>query len=483
MIKPRSPRRLRDLRSTDFRRGDTLALSGCQAPSKARALLLLYFLLFSLSGCGSAGTGDPSMNIATDPPSGAVNVSPAAEIHATFSSPIDPATVNKDTFVVTGVSGEVSYRGQTATFTPAAPFEIGKTYQAVLTTGIKDLDGAPLPSIVIWSFTTGPTLGTPSDPAAPEITDVFPREDATDVAIDTPIRVVFSESILPETLRVETFFVQGVSGEIHYDDATDTATLQPTAPLKPQTTYQVTVTSDVRDHAGNPLPVWKSWTFTTRAVSAPVPLKIVSTMPDNTGSNLALNTSVKATFSKEINPQSLQGRFSLLAPDGKEIAASVSYDASSRTATLDPTGLLQPKTTYRVIVRKEVADLNGTPLGIDVQWSFTTGLAPDHTQPTVIQNFPVGNNVALGSAVTAQFSEPIKPETLQGHFMVLSGGKAVPISEMTYDAASRTARLVLFGVKRDTTYTAILTSGIQDAAGNHLVQASWNWKTTRRSRD
>lgn len=441
------------------------------------------FLLLLLSACGSGGGGTSSIGVErTDPAAGATNVSPTGPIRATFSTPIDPATVNADTFLVTGVSGEVSYQGQTATFTPAAPLAVGQMYHAVLTTGIKDLDGIPLPSNFVWSFSTGQGAGGGSDRVAPEIIAVFPQEDSADAAVDTPVRVIFSESVLAETLRSDTFFIQGVSGQIQYDDATHTATLQPAGPLQPNSPYQVTVTTDVRDKAGNPLMVWKSWSFTTTANSIPAAPAVVSTSPADKEGGVPLNTVVKATFNKEIDPQSLQGKFALQGPGGTEVAATLSYTPNTLTATLVPAAELQSDATYQAIVRKGVADLSGTLLPADVQWSFSTGTTEDRTPPAVIEQLPTGDNVSVRSVVTVRFSEPIKPETLLGHFTVISGGKTVP-GWITYDAPTRTARLAPFGVKSNTTYTAVLTHDIEDLAGNHLSHTSWSWKTARRSND
>jgi alpha-galactosidase len=58
------------------------------------------------------------------------------------------------------------------------------------------------------------------------------------------------------------------------------------------------------------------------------------------------------------------------------LAASVSYDGASRTATLDPTSALEASTTYTATVKGGASgakDVAGNALASDVSWSFQTG--------------------------------------------------------------------------------------------------------------
>lgn len=80
----------------------------------------------SSAGGGSGGSGSTSFTVvATDPPAGAVGVQLNDPIIVTFNNPVDPATINAGSFLVTDavsnpVNGVVSTSGRTARFTPAA---------------------------------------------------------------------------------------------------------------------------------------------------------------------------------------------------------------------------------------------------------------------------------------------------------------------------------------------------------------------------
>ncbi len=115
-------------------------------------------------------TTPPSVT-STAPDDGATNVSPTATVRATFSEPVDPATVTAATFAVdaagTPVDGTVGYdaRSRTATFTPDAPLARDTGHTARLGTGIEDVAGNALTTPVSWSFTTSAASPPPDAPA------------------------------------------------------------------------------------------------------------------------------------------------------------------------------------------------------------------------------------------------------------------------------------------------------------------------------
>ncbi len=108
-----------------------------------------------------ADTSAPRIT-ATNPAADRTEVAINSRIVATFSEPLDPLTVNSNTFTVkqgtTAVSGNVVYGpGTTATFTPANALATNALLTAALTTGVKDLNGNALAQAFSWNFTTGAT--------------------------------------------------------------------------------------------------------------------------------------------------------------------------------------------------------------------------------------------------------------------------------------------------------------------------------------
>lgn len=94
---------------------------------------------------------------------------------------------------------------------------------------------------------------------------------------------------------------------------------------------------------------------------------------------LTLSTVVTATFSKQINPTTLNSTSFILESAGGPVAGTVNYDANSRTATFVPSALLNANTVYTVKLTNAIKDNAGQGLnaGIDAgpvieQWSFST---------------------------------------------------------------------------------------------------------------
>lgn len=121
--------------------------------------------VWSFTTSATADNTAPTVT-AVNPTVGAVNICLTKLVTATFSEPINLATLNTSTFGVTNngmsVLGTVSYDSTTnvATFTPTdiAGFEGSKTFVATIksgASGVQDVAGNPLLVDRVWSFTTG----------------------------------------------------------------------------------------------------------------------------------------------------------------------------------------------------------------------------------------------------------------------------------------------------------------------------------------
>ncbi|MEX2350430.1 MAG: ice-binding family protein [Flavobacteriaceae bacterium] len=107
--------------------------------------------------------------ISTNPENEETDVALDKVIDATFSVPMDLATINGTTFTLNEgtnvIAGVVTYTGTTASFDPAGDLDENTRYTATITTGAENTEGTPLASDYIWEFTTAaapnlPDLGT-----------------------------------------------------------------------------------------------------------------------------------------------------------------------------------------------------------------------------------------------------------------------------------------------------------------------------------
>ncbi len=128
-----------------------------------------------------------------------------------------------------------------------------------------------------------------------------------------------------------------------------------------------------------------------------------------------------------------------------------------------------------------VKDLAGNALATAKVWSFTT-VSTDTTPPTVTATTPAdgATGVATTAAVTATFSEAMDPATIGASTFELrtAGGALVPAA-VSYNALTNVATLTpsaaLTGLA---TYTATVTVGVKDLAGNALAAPKvWSFTT------
>jgi hypothetical protein len=90
-----------------------------------------------------------------------------------------------------------------------------------------------------------------------------PSNNSTDVMVNSDISASFVDDIDPTTIDTSSFYITGVAGSVSYDVATKTATLTPDSDLTHDTTYTVTITTDVEDLSGYSLQSDFTWSFTT----------------------------------------------------------------------------------------------------------------------------------------------------------------------------------------------------------------------------
>jgi hypothetical protein len=215
----------------------------------------------------------PPSVISTIPAGLAIGVPLNQIVSATFSTAMNPATINSTTFTLTGpgatpVSGLVAYAavGNTLTFTPTANLAASTTFTATITTGAKNLAGIALASNYVWTFTTGtaPVL------VSPEIVSTNPANAAPNVPLNQAVSATFTEAMNPLTITTGTFQLTGpggaVIGTVSYDAINFIATFTPTAPLTAGSSYIATITNGATDLAGNPLGntgAPNPWTFST----------------------------------------------------------------------------------------------------------------------------------------------------------------------------------------------------------------------------
>ena len=424
-------------------------------------------------------TTPPPAVIATVPTNTATGVLVTQAITATFNEAMNCATLASPatTFTVAGpgtaaVAGIVTCAGSAATFTPATALAVNTIYTATITTGAQDPAGAGLAGPYVWTFRTAPA----TNPVPPTVISTVPINFATGVPINQAVSATFSVAMDPTTIDSATFTVTGpggtaVAGVVSYVPAGSVATFTPNATLIPSTLYTAIITTGAADLAETPLAQNYVWTFTTGAAVA-IPPTVISTVPANNATGVPFNQAVSATFSEPMNAATINSTtFMLTAPDSTVVPGQVTYAAVGNTLTFTPTANLAPSTSYTGTVTTGVQDLAGDALATNYVWTFTTGAAAA-VPPELVSTVPVNAtiNVPLGQSVSATFSEAMDPLTITTTTFVLTGpgGVTVPAT-VAYDPIGFIATLTpTLPLIASTTYTATVTTGATDLAGDPL---------------
>jgi hypothetical protein len=150
---------------------------------------------------------------------------------------------------------------------------------------------------------------------------------------------------------------------------------------------------------------------------------VLATTPANGATGVSVAASPTATFSEAMDPATLTTSTFMLIKQGTStpLAASVSYDAATRVATLDPSSDLENGASYTATVDGGTGgaeDLAGNPLASDFSWSFTT-VAGANQPPTPVIDAPspipmwkVGDLISFSGHATDPEQGTLPPSSL-----------------------------------------------------------------------
>lgn len=216
---------------------------------------------------------------------------------------------------------------------------------------------------------------------------VIPGDGDIDVNIDDPVQVEFSEAINYVTLNETSYFLKNgastVLATVSYDADSKTATLIPETDLESSTTYTATITTDVQSSDGKSLASEKTWSFTTTNADT-TPPEVESISPADEAGDIALNTTIYAVFSEELDESAINSSSFTLKKGNSLLNGTITYDSTNKAVTFKPSNNLTANTTFTVTVKATIVDAAGNPLASDYVWSFTTGGSGNITSVNVI---------------------------------------------------------------------------------------------------
>jgi hypothetical protein len=186
-----------------------------------------------------------------------------------------------------------------------------------------------------------------------------------------------------------------------------------------------------------------------------------------------------ATFSRPIDPMTLtDASFKLTPGNGMPVAAAITYDPLTRTATLAPGTELAPSTTYTAELTTGVeAQGDLMPLRSDVTWAFTTKADPELETTSIA---PGATGVSPFANVTFTFTRAMDPLSVTTANLSLWRPDNTQVSATPYyNSSTNTATLTpTLPLNYSTRYTIKLSSGLRAANGAAFSGLSWSFTTT-----
>ena len=203
---------------------------------------------------------------------------------------------------------------------------------------------------------------------------------------------------------------------------------------------------------------------------------VMSATPAQGATDVVINTTVSATFSTAMNPDTISATTFTVTSPGGAVAGAVTY--SGTVATFTPSANLAYGTLYTATINTGAANFGGTPLVANYVWTFTPITPPPafSPAPTVTSTNPVSSpenmNVPRNQIVSAIFSVPMNSTTIAGstNFTLTGPGNSLVSGQVGYAASGNTLVFVPTGnLTASTTYTATITTGVQSLAGTSMA--------------
>jgi ice-binding like protein/Big-like domain-containing protein len=130
--------------------------------------------------------------------------------------------------------------------------------------------------------------------------------------------------------------------------------------------------------------------------STGAPPTVIATGPLNAATNVSVNEQIGVTFSRVMQPATINAATFTVRQGATAIAGAIAY--SERTATFTPDRALDPSLEYTGTITTGAKDPSGSALAADYVWRFTTGAC---SQASVALRSAGNLAILAGSTVTS----------------------------------------------------------------------------------
>ena len=288
-----------------------------------------------------------------------------------FSEPVVHASAEAAFKISPAVGGSFSWSAASLTFTPTTRLSLRTKFEVSIGLSVRDLAGN--------AMTAKPAPFTFTTVGNPDVIASKPADAGVDVALDAQIVVDFST--LMDTASVERALHLAPAIDVRLRWSRERLTIVPVAPLDANQQYSIAIDVGAHDQAGTPLE--HSFRLSFRTVASGLSARTL--IPKDTAEGVAITTAIAVVFDRALDPASVHDDLLTIKPavaGSLDVIASPGaaglLDGARRVLRFQPSGPLDPNTTYEVTLRSGLLGADGAALPGGLAWSFTTG-APTAT--------------------------------------------------------------------------------------------------------
>jgi methionine-rich copper-binding protein CopC len=317
----------------------------------------------------------------TDPVNNANNVPVNKAIKVTFRSNVQPgSTFSNITLKNAGgttiaTTNKISTNTNYLTIKPNANLTGNVKYTVNIPAGaVKDMSGTSLANTYNFSFTTAL--------ATPKVINYSPADNATRVAVNSKLVLTFDQNV--SAVKGKNIYIKKTANDnqVGCIPVTDKnrvnisgakVTINPSSNFRPNTGYYILIDSGAFKNSNNGLFAGINnktiWNFTTIDT---IPPAVSSTDPANNSTKVAVNKTIKVTFSENVLKGNTFGNITLKnISNGKTIKITTSI--KDNVLTIQPNDNLKHNTKYKVTIPAgAIKNTAGSILAADYTFSFTT---------------------------------------------------------------------------------------------------------------
>ena len=412
------------------------------------------------------GSPLPPEILEQNPPPGQ-ELSLAGEISLTFNQPMD-ASQTSSAWEMKGPQGEIVIgkiqwpSARTMSFKAVSSLLPDSLYEVTLSNNTVSGEGIKIVEPIHLQFLTVGEL---------EVSQVFPAPGTNAVSNKAVITVIFNRPVVPlvivedqEKLPQPLSITPTTPGKGEWV-TTSIFAFQSEAPLKGDTTYQISVQAGLKDALQETALqkdfIWDFHTIAPGIESLELGSGLVN--PEDPYPNLLLHEYFRVHFLQPMDQSSIESALSLTSDRGESVDLIKQWNPDSTQLVITPTERLALGTKYILDIQEDGLSADGGKLKDGLIWNFSTIPSPD-----IVSLSPANNTVQAdyASEIRIQFASPMNIESVKELITITPK----PEEEFEWWYQEWDYSFASYILSPSTRYTVQFLPGMEDIYGNVIQQ-------------